>query len=162
MGIKLKNYYFSQIRHKADELGLKFKSRPYDTRTPHSFTIAVDENEILGIIKESNDPKCIYQGVSKKLADHFSEFREVYLIIIDESLSKVIVLPFSLISRTYPRTSRGTYHHLTFTIERRDGRYKLRGGSYIPDEYVDDIPNTKKVFEVVFDLKKAWNHNNKS
>jgi len=49
MGIEEKEYYFNQIRDKADRLGLKFKSRPYETRTPHSFSIIIDENEVLGL-----------------------------------------------------------------------------------------------------------------
>lgn len=154
MGIKEKNYYFNQIKDEADRLGYKFKSRPYGTRSLHSFSIVIDGNEVLGIVKYSQDAKCIYQGISASLTEHFSKF--TYVIIIDEVLSRVLVLPFNLINRTYPRISgRGTYHHLTFTIERRDGRYMIKGGNYIPDEYVDNIPNTEKVFEVVFNLKEA-------
>jgi hypothetical protein len=31
----------------------------------------------------------------------------------------------------------------------------IKSGNYIPDEYVDDIPNTEKVFKVVFGLKET-------
>jgi len=115
----------------------------------------------LGIIKESGDPKRIYQGVSAKLAKHFPKL--TYIIIIDEVLSKVVVLPFGLISKIYERLSGyGKYRHLTFTIERKNNRYMVKGGDYIPDKYVDNIPNTEKIFEVLFDLKEAHDECSKS
>lgn len=151
MGIEEKNYYFNQIRNEAKRLDFEFESRPYETRTPHSFSIIIDGNEVLGIIKCSEDANHIYQGVSASLSEHFSKF--TYVIIIDEVLSNVLILPWNLINRIYPRTSRGTYSHLTFTVERKNGQYMIKGGNYIPNEYVDKVPNTEKVFKVVFNLK---------
>jgi len=154
MGIEEKNYYFNQIKNEANRLGFKFESRPYGTRTPHSFSIVIDGNEVLGVIKYSEDANRIYQGIAASLSRHFSKF--TYVIIIDEVLSRVLILPWNLINRTYQRMSGyGTYPHVTFTIERKNGQYMIKGGNYIPDEYVDNVPNTEKVFRVVFNLKEV-------